>query len=431
MFSCTPRRCNHQSTPGAAAAHAMTRLAAIVAVISALALPTSHAAAQPDSLSLVSQAYVRITNGAAITPQQFTVEAWFRADGPGYGNSNDAGGAIIVGKPREGAAGGLILSWVLTWSAQNQHVRFLLTHQYDAQGQLLESTAVVPQGSSRHVAVTFDGTTIRMYLDGVLDSSVPFGFSGVYYSPAEPVLIGAANYCCGFLRRWQGLIDDVRIWDSARSAAQIAAGIACEAAGNEPGLIAAWSFTDGLLIDRTGHGYDGVAQAAPVMFNREFTLQPTSAETCSSGTVPFSVSTTTPRAGPFTYQWQLQTAPGVWQGLGSDPLPLPCGGSAFATQPFSRQTSIGIRPCTAAPGAPQHFQVRCVVSDSCGTVTTNEAAYSICPADMNCDGTLNVQDFLAYLQLYATADPRANFNADPQINVQDFLAFLAAYAAGC
>jgi hypothetical protein len=54
-----------------------------------------------------------------------------------------------------------------------------------------------------------------------------------------------------------------------------------------------------------------------------------------------------------------------------------------------------------------------------------------CGVDINGDGQVNVGDFLAYLQLYASGDPRADFTGDGQVNVQDFLAFLAAYAAGC
>jgi hypothetical protein len=54
-----------------------------------------------------------------------------------------------------------------------------------------------------------------------------------------------------------------------------------------------------------------------------------------------------------------------------------------------------------------------------------------CQPDVNGDGLVNVQDFLAYLQLYAAADPRADFDNNGQVNVQDFLAFLQAFAAGC
>jgi hypothetical protein len=54
-----------------------------------------------------------------------------------------------------------------------------------------------------------------------------------------------------------------------------------------------------------------------------------------------------------------------------------------------------------------------------------------CRADIDGSGIVNVQDFLAYLQLYSAADPRADMDNNGQINVGDFLAFLALYAAGC
>jgi hypothetical protein len=56
---------------------------------------------------------------------------------------------------------------------------------------------------------------------------------------------------------------------------------------------------------------------------------------------------------------------------------------------------------------------------------------AVCAADFNGDGQVNIQDFLAFLSGYSSADPRADFTSDGQINVQDFLAFLQAYAAGC
>jgi YVTN family beta-propeller protein len=56
---------------------------------------------------------------------------------------------------------------------------------------------------------------------------------------------------------------------------------------------------------------------------------------------------------------------------------------------------------------------------------------SPCAADITGDGAVNVQDFLAFLQLFAGGDPRADFTGDGQVNIQDFLAFLQLFAAGC
>jgi hypothetical protein len=54
-----------------------------------------------------------------------------------------------------------------------------------------------------------------------------------------------------------------------------------------------------------------------------------------------------------------------------------------------------------------------------------------CRADFNGDGSVNVQDFLAFLQAFAGADPRADMTGDGSVNIQDFLAYLQLFAAGC
>jgi hypothetical protein len=92
----------------------------------------------------------------------------------------------------------------------------------------------------------------------------------------------------------------------------------------------------------------------------------------------------------------------------------------------------------AAPTAT--MKMRFVATDTIGAVV--EAAIddfraatlsctAACPPDINGDGSVNIADFLAFLQLYSSGAAAADFNGDGQVNVTDFLAFLAAYAAGC
>jgi hypothetical protein len=84
------------------------------------------------------------------------------------------------------------------------------------------------------------------------------------------------------------------------------------------------------------------------------------------------------------------------------------------------------------PTAPQHFQVRCLVSNACGSVTSNEATYTICPADFNCSGGgLAINDIFDFLSAWFASDPRADFNAANGIGIQDIFDFLAAWFAGC
>jgi hypothetical protein len=159
--------------------------------------------------------------------------------------------------------------------------------------------------------------------------------------------------------------------------------------------------------------------------------QPDAGGACPTGTLTFGVGAS--GSGPLRYQWQVQTAPDVWEALGAGPLVLSCGGDVYplTTLVDAPTVSIGVHPCPHNPGAPQRFQVRCVVSNSCGVARSDAAAYVVCPADMNCDGRLDVGDFLAYLSFYAGADGRADVDRSGGVDVADFLAFLGAYAAGC
>jgi alpha-tubulin suppressor-like RCC1 family protein len=108
----------------------------------------------------------------------------------------------------------------------------------------------------QHIAATFDNGTVRIYLNGVLDTTVSgvpapmnstselaFGREGVY-----------AAYTFG------GVMDEVRIWNVVRSAADITAFRSSRLVGNEVGLVGYWRFDEGAgdtAFDATGRGNHG------------------------------------------------------------------------------------------------------------------------------------------------------------------------------
>lgn len=73
----------------------------------------------------------------------------------------------------------------------------------------------------------------------------------------------------------------------------------------------------------------------------------------------------------------------------------------------------------------------CVISDSCGNVTTAAAMLSVCAIDLNCDTFVDFLDYLEYLNRYDTQDPRADLNQDGFIDFVDYLDFMNLYEAGC
>jgi hypothetical protein len=122
-------------------------------------------------------------------------------------------------------------------------------------------------GHWHHVAATFDGTTRTIYLDGVaVGSDTP----GNHTVPSPSNLrIGCTNdpSSGGNYEYFNGSIDEVRIWNVARSAAQMKAAYTNWPALPQTGLVAAYDFDAGTagganlslitLPDRTTNYQDG------------------------------------------------------------------------------------------------------------------------------------------------------------------------------
>ena len=82
----------------------------------------------------------------------------------------------------------------------------------------------------------------------------------------------------------------------------------------------------------------------------------------------------------------------------------------------------------------------CVVSNSCGSITSSSATLTICAADFNCDSNVDTDDLTDFIACYFDEArtpgicPRANFNGNtdpdtgaPIIDTDDLTDFIAAY----
>jgi Ca2+-binding RTX toxin-like protein len=106
-----------------------------------------------------------------------------------------------------------------------------------------------------HVAATYDGAKLSLYINGQLDTSVDW--VGTPLQNNYPVKIGRElnNYT-----PFAGQIDDVRIWNVARTQAQIQANYNQQLVGNEAGLAGYWNFNEpsgGTALDKTINGNNG------------------------------------------------------------------------------------------------------------------------------------------------------------------------------
>ena len=118
-------------------------------------------------------------------------------------------------------------------------------------GAFYESDQTLPYNTWTHVAVVHSVNTVQFYMNGqLIPSSLTSGtaFNG-FQASTEPVRIGTYRRLDGALVSTPiGNIDDVRMWHTARSAAQIAANYNTTLTGNEAGLYGYWK------LDESGSG---------------------------------------------------------------------------------------------------------------------------------------------------------------------------------
>ncbi|GAB3823724.1 hypothetical protein GCM10028821_01660 [Hymenobacter jeollabukensis] len=125
--------------------------------------------------------------------------------------------------------------------------------QFVLGGVNLASNAALNANTWYHLAGTFDGSAMRLYVNGVLDNSRT-GPSSVL---ADANFYLGRNYASS--RCLDGSLDEVRVWKRALTAAEIAAN-ACQVSRNAAGLEAYWpcnEATGSVANDATGHGHTG------------------------------------------------------------------------------------------------------------------------------------------------------------------------------
>ncbi|HUL02399.1 MAG TPA: LamG-like jellyroll fold domain-containing protein [Gemmatimonadales bacterium] len=119
----------------------------------------------------------------------------------------------------------------------------------------LDGSTVVPFNAWMHVAMTYDGTTLRLYRDGVLEGSLAIG---------QPILLNTLPLTMGDnaeqVYSLHGQLDEVRLWNVARTQSEIQGAMSRELTGSEPGLVGYWPLDEGagnVAHDRTADANNG------------------------------------------------------------------------------------------------------------------------------------------------------------------------------
>ncbi|MFM8930712.1 MAG: beta strand repeat-containing protein, partial [Gemmataceae bacterium] len=177
------------------------------------------------SLNFSGSSYVPVPSNTSYPTgnSQYTLEAWI--------------------KPTTHGVNGIV-GWG-TWGSTNQTNALRLNSNgqivnYWWNNDLYATPGNLADGNWHHVAATFDGTYRRIYVDGVLlASDTPTGHN--VPSTASNVRIGTTNNTEYF----SGGIDDVRVWNRARTASEIANTRLTQVDGATSGLVAYYRFNEG------------------------------------------------------------------------------------------------------------------------------------------------------------------------------------------
>lgn len=175
-----------------------------------------------------------------------TVEAWINA---AEWNTNIFGG-VIIGKQGTNPDKGYCFT-----AGQNGRVEF--TVSVDEGWKSVATPALLGTNAWYHIAGVYNGTQVMLYINGVLISAedaiglLTEGTGVVMNIGDNPTWPG---------RFWNGRLDEIRIWEVARTEAEIQATMSTELTGNEPDLVAYYNMNEGtgiVLTDVSGNENNG------------------------------------------------------------------------------------------------------------------------------------------------------------------------------
>ena len=207
-----------------------------------------------------SSAYVTFGNEPALGLGQFTLETWFRRDGAGISASTGTGGVVaipLVTKGRGEADGD---NRDMNYFLGIRESDGVLVADFEEGGggsspglnHPIAGVTAVQTGVWQHAAVTYDGTSWALYLDGELENTLVVGqppqSASIQHSGLGTAMT-SSGATAGF---FNGAFDEVRIWDHARTEAEIQASINDEIGSAQTGLVARWGLDEGAGSDVHG-----------------------------------------------------------------------------------------------------------------------------------------------------------------------------------
>jgi hypothetical protein len=193
---------------------------------------------------------VIIDNNRRLITSKITVESWVNFGRLAYG----ADAQFIICRGGDTTIGAYRL--IQGGSDPNTHyLSFIIGRFWDGSGVAV-SDITLEINRWYHIAGIYDGQTMKLYLDGSLVAS---GDYNAYVGNTSPLYF-SYNDVGGYPYHLTGQIDEVRIWNYARTAEQLVSNMNRFLTGQEPGLVGYWQLNEGggqAILDTTGGGSNG------------------------------------------------------------------------------------------------------------------------------------------------------------------------------
>lgn len=202
-----------------------------------------------------TSSFMSVPNSASLKPGSgsWTLEFWLKRAGAGTGGFPQVIGSRAWSIP-------LDKGWAIELDSANSFK--LSAHFADGatgfdapNAQSANGTAV---GTWEHWAVVFDraGGNVVFYKNGAQDASRAVTFPTGTVDQTDPILVGA-DKATGGTQFLNGTVDDIRVWNTARTAQQISDNFKLTLLGTETGLNAYWNFNNSTANDLTANHNDG------------------------------------------------------------------------------------------------------------------------------------------------------------------------------
>ena len=209
---------------------------------------------RPAALAFGINASVSVVHQAALNAYPLTVTAWLRT------SQNDTSERGVVSKVASVMTNGYALvvsgGHILAAYARS-------STQYILNGTRPLDGGAVADGNWHHVAFVVDASGGKIFLDGQLGDSQPWTGTPGACTLGRNLLMG--RYSSYSLL---GVVDEVAVWNTARSAEQIQASMYHSLTGAEAGLVGYWRLDEGVGLTAansaaTGASYNGTLQNGP------------------------------------------------------------------------------------------------------------------------------------------------------------------------